>query len=164
MRILGIDPGFAICGYGVIEEARNGDVNMLAHGVIETHKREPLPQRLFTLRRELHTLIDQWKPDTSAVEELFFATNAKTAITVGQARGVIILSLFEKGLEIGEYTPLQVKQAVSGYGGADKKQMQEMVRILLRLTKIPKPDDAADALAIAITHAHSRRMRAAHES
>jgi crossover junction endodeoxyribonuclease RuvC len=159
MRILGIDPGFAICGYGVIEEARNGDLSVLTHGVIETHKSEALPQRLHTLRRELHVLIDQWQPETSAVEELFFATNAKTAITVGQARGVIVLSLFEKGLEIGEYTPLQVKQAVSGYGGADKKQMQEMVRILLQLTKIPKPDDAADALAIAITHAHSRRMR-----
>jgi crossover junction endodeoxyribonuclease RuvC len=160
MRILGIDPGFAICGYGVIEEAKNGDLTVLAHGVIETHKSESLPQRLFTLRRELHGLIETWTPDEAAVEELFFATNAKTAISVGQARGVIVLSLFERGLKIAEYTPMQVKQAVSGYGGADKRQMQEMVRMLLRLAKIPKPDDAADALAIAITHAHSRRMNA----
>ncbi len=159
MRILGIDPGFAICGYGVIEEARNGTLSVLKHGVIETRKSEALPQRLHTLRRELHTIVDQWQPETVAVEELFFATNAKTVITVAQARGVIMLALYEKGIEIAEYTPLQVKQAVSGYGGADKRQMQEMVRVLLQLNSIPKPDDAADALAIAITHAHSRRMR-----
>ena len=107
---------------------------------------------------QLRALVMEWKPDEVAVEELFFATNAKTAIVVGEARGVILLTLFEAGVPISEYTPLQVKQAVSGYGAADKKQMQEMVRMLLRLAKIPKPDDAADALAIAVTHLQSRRL------
>ena len=156
MLFLGIDPGIAICGYGLVEEQRNGDLTAVAYGVIETHKSEALPHRLNKLHLELGALVRQWKPAEVAVEELFFATNAKTAITVGQARGVVLLTLFQCGLEIAEYTPLQVKQAVSGYGQADKKQMQEMVRMLLRLEKIPKPDDAADALAIAVTHAHHR--------
>lgn len=161
MIVLGIDPGIAICGYGVVEEQRNGDLSMLAHGTIETPKTDSVPKRLHTLRTELTALLRQWQPAEVAVEELFFATNAKTAIVVGQARGVVLLTLFESGTEIHEYTPLQVKQAVSGYGQADKKQMQEMVRLLLRLDKIPKPDDAADALAIAITHLQSRRWNAA---
>ncbi len=161
MLVLGIDPGIAICGYGVVEEQRNGDLSMLAHGVIETPKTDAVPKRLHTIHTELTALMRQWQPAEVAVEELFFATNAKTAIVVGQARGVVLLTLFECGAEIHEYTPLQVKQAVSGYGQADKKQMQEMVRLLLRLDKIPKPDDAADALAIAITHLQSRRWNAA---
>ena len=157
MKFLGIDPGIAICGYGVVEELRNGDVAEIAHGVIETPKTDTLAQRLHTLHVELRKVVELLKPDEVAVEELFFATNAKTAITVGQARGVVMLTLFECGLPISEYTPLQVKQSVSGYGQADKKQVQEMVRMLLRLEKIPRPDDAADALAIAITHVFSRR-------
>jgi crossover junction endodeoxyribonuclease RuvC len=161
MIVLGIDPGIAICGYGVVEEQRNGDLSMLAHGTIETPKTDSVPKRLHTLRTELTALLRQWQPAEVAVEELFFATNAKTAIVVGQARGVVLLTLFECGTEIHEYTPLQVKQAVSGYGQADKKQMQEMVRLLLRLDRVPKPDDAADALAIAITHLQSRRWNAA---
>ncbi len=161
MIVLGIDPGIAICGYGVVEEQRNGNFAMLAHGTIETPKTDAVPKRLHTLHTELTALMRQWQPAEVAVEELFFATNAKTAIVVGQARGVVLLTLFECGTEIHEYTPLQVKQAVSGYGQADKKQMQEMVRLLLRLDKIPKPDDAADALAIAITHLQSRRWNAA---
>ncbi len=135
---------------------RNGDLHPITHGVIETPKTETLAERLNTLHTRLTALVSQWQPSEVAVEELFFATNAKTAIAVGQARGVILLSLFQAGLKIAEYTPLQVKQAVTGYGNADKKQVQEMVRILLRLDKIPKPDDAADALAIAITHQYSR--------
>ncbi len=161
MIVLGIDPGIAICGYGVVEEQRNGDLSMLAHGTIETPKTDTVPKRLHALHIELTALMRQWQPAEVAVEELFFATNAKTAIVVGQARGVVLLTLFECGAEIHEYTPLQVKQAVSGYGQADKKQMQEMVRLLLRLDKIPRPDDAADALAIAITHLQSRRWNAA---
>lgn len=156
---LGIDPGIATTGFGVVREERDGRLTALAHGVIETPKTEALPRRLHMLQRQLDELIRQWHPDEAAVEELFFATNAKTAMVVGQARGVILLTLYNAGLEASEYTPLQVKQAVSGYGQADKKQMQEMVRMLLALPKIPKPDDAADALAIAITHLHSRRWK-----
>jgi crossover junction endodeoxyribonuclease RuvC len=160
MRILGIDPGIAICGFGIVEEHANGDVTSVAYGVIETPKTLALPARLHTLHLQLRALVEQWQPAEVAVEELFFATNAKTAITVGQARGVVLLSLFEAGLTIAEYTPLQVKQAVTGYGNADKKQIQEMVRLLLKLETAPKPDDAADALAIALTHQQSRRWNA----
>jgi crossover junction endodeoxyribonuclease RuvC len=156
---LGIDPGIATTGFGVVREERDGRFIALAHGVIETPKAESLPRRLQMLQRELDALVQTWRPDEAAVEELFFATNAKTAMVVGQARGVVMLTLFNAGLEASEYTPLQVKQAVTGYGKADKKQMQEMVRMLLGLSQIPKPDDAADALAVAITHLQSRRWK-----
>jgi crossover junction endodeoxyribonuclease RuvC len=155
--VLGIDPGIATTGFGVVREERAGQFTALAHGVLLTPKTDTLPVRLQSLRDQLRELVVSWQPNEVAVEELFFATNAKTAMTVGQARGVILLTLQDAGLDPHEYTPLQVKQAVSGYGQADKKQMQEMVRILLNLPKIPKPDDAADALAIAITHLQSRR-------
>ena len=158
MIVLGVDPGIATTGYGVVREEPNGDLTALACGAIETPKADGLPKRLHDLRQRLRGLLTEWRPEESAVEELFFAANAKTAIMVGQARGVILLSLYEAGVPIHEYTPLQVKQAVSGYGQADKKQVQEMVRILLRLEKIPKPDDAADGLAIALTHLQSRRL------
>lgn len=158
MIVLGIDPGIATTGFGVVREEKNGDFTAVTHGVIETPKTDPLPKRLHDLRQRLRAILAEWQPVECAVEELFFATNAKTAITVGQARGVILLAIYESGTPIHEYTPLQVKQAVSGYGKADKKQMQEMVKILLRLDKIPKPDDAADALAIAVTHLQSRRL------
>ncbi len=157
MIVLGIDPGIATTGFGVVREERDGQFTALTHGVLETPKTDTLPRRLQLLRDQLRALIATWQPNEVAVEELFFATNAKTAMTVGQARGVILLTLQDAGLNPYEYTPLQVKQAVSGYGQADKKQMQEMVRILLNLPKIPKPDDAADALAIAVTHLQSRR-------
>lgn len=160
MISLGIDPGIATTGYGVVREERNGQLTALAFGVIETPKTATLPERLQQLQAELRAILLQWQPETCAVEELFFATNAKTAITVGQARGVILLTLADAGLPIGEYTPLQVKQAIAGYGQADKKQMQEMVRMLLNLRTIPKPDDAADGLAIAITHLQMRRYSA----
>jgi crossover junction endodeoxyribonuclease RuvC len=157
---LGIDPGIATTGFGVVREEANGQLTMLAYGVIETPKTDPLPKRLHSLQRQLRELIEAWHPGEVAVEELFFAANAKTAMIVGQARGVVLLTLFDARVEIHEYTPLQVKQAITGYGQADKKQMQEMVRLLLQLDKVPKPDDAADALAIAVTHLQSRRVTA----
>ena len=158
MIVLGVDPGIAITGYGVVCEEQDGRISALTYGTIETPKTDNLPARLLALRRQLIILLEQWRPTESAVEALFFATNVKTAMTVGQARGVILVTLEEAGVPIGEYTPLQVKQAISGYGQADKKQMQVMVQMLLALDKIPKPDDAADALAIAITHLHAARF------
>lgn len=155
MIVLGIDPGIATTGYGVVREESNGQVIALAYGTLETPKTDALPRRLASLRQQLIVLIEEWRPTESAVEALFFATNVKTAMTVGQARGVLLLTLYEAGLPIGEYTPLQVKQAITGYGQADKRQMQAMVKMLLTLDRIPKPDDAADALAIALTHVQS---------
>jgi crossover junction endodeoxyribonuclease RuvC len=157
---LGIDPGIATTGFGVVRETDTGDLIALAYGAIETPKTDPLAQRLLSLRRQLMALIEQWRPTACAVEALFFAANAKTAMIVGQARGVALMTLCEAGLTIGEYTPLQVKQAIAGYGQADKKQMQAMVKLLLNLNTIPRPDDAADALAIAITHIHTARHTA----
>lgn len=156
--VLGIDPGIGITGFGLVREEPNGSLTEVAHGVIETDKGRALSDRLQSLRDQLRALIGAWQPVEAGVEAIFFATNARTIIPVAQARGVTVLTLADAGLAIGEYTPLQVKQAVSGYGQADKKQMQEMVRLLLNLRQIPKPDDAADALAIAITHLHSRRF------
>ncbi|MCS7061426.1 MAG: crossover junction endodeoxyribonuclease RuvC [Anaerolineae bacterium] len=157
MITLGIDPGIATTGFGIVCESEKGDLTALAYGVIETPKTDPLPRRLVLLRQQLIALIEQWRPTACAVEALFFASNAKTAMTVGQARGVALVTVCEAGLSIGEYTPLQVKQAVAGYGQADKKQMQTMVKLLLHLDRLPKPDDAADALAVAITHIHTAR-------
>ena len=152
MRILGIDPGTATTGFGLIEH-NHGQFTFLDAGVILTPADELMPNRLVTIYDELTQVIRETKPDQAAVEQLFFATNVTTAISVGQARGVILLALAKAGLIPGEYTPMQIKQAVTGYGGAKKPQIQEMVRLLLKLPQIPKPDDAADALAIAITHA-----------
>ena len=157
MIVLGIDPGIATTGYGVVREEANGQYTALAYGVLLTPKTDSLPERLLSLRHQLIALINEWRPTESSVEALFFATNLKTAMIVGQARGVILVTLHEAGLPIGEYTPLQVKQAVSGYGQADKQQMQSMVKMLFSLEKLPKPDDAADALAIAFTHFQSSR-------
>lgn len=157
MIVLGIDPGIATTGYGVVREDEGGQIVALAYGALLTPKTDTLPERLLSLRRQLMKLIEEWRPAESAVEALFFATNLKTAMAVGQARGVILVTLHEAGVPIGEYTPLQVKQAITGYGQADKKQMQLTVQMLLALEKLPKPDDAADALAIAITHLHSSR-------
>jgi crossover junction endodeoxyribonuclease RuvC len=152
MRIIGIDPGTATTGFGVIEHSR-GQFVFVDAGVITTPAGAPMPERLVTLHVELSQILRDTNPDESAVELLFFATNVTTAISVGQARGVILLALAEAGLIPGEYTPMQVKQAVTGYGGAKKPQIQAMVRTILRLSQIPRPDDAADALGIAITHA-----------
>lgn len=153
MRILGVDPGTATTGFGLIEK-KNGDLKFIDAGVITTLPEIPMPKRLVTIHEELTQLIDELKPDIVAVELLYFASNVTTAITVGQARGVVLLAAAQAGLPVAEYTPLQVKMGVTGYGRADKKQIQEMVRMMLKLSAIPKPDDAADGLAIAITHAN----------
>jgi crossover junction endodeoxyribonuclease RuvC len=149
--VLGIDPGTAIVGYAVVM-ARGSTLSLLACDVITTPAKRPLAQRLQIIYEALSALITTYKPQEAAIEELFFAKNARTAMTVGQARGVAMLALANGGLPIGEYTPKQVKQAVTGYGGADKYQVGEMVRMILKLTATPKPDDAADAAAIAICH------------
>jgi crossover junction endodeoxyribonuclease RuvC len=154
MLVLGVDPGTAITGYGIVRS--DGEVlEPVTYGVITTAAGEPFSRRLQHLYRELLALIDRYHPSEGSVEELFFARNARTALSVGHARGVILLALAEAGLAIYEYTPLQVKQAITGYGRATKDQVQQMVRLLLCLGEIPQPDDAADALAIAICHAHS---------
>lgn len=151
---MGVDPGTATTGFGVVD-VEHGRLTFVDAGVITTPPTTDMPNRLVTLHVELAQLIAEHQPDAAAVEQLFFATNVTTAISVGQARGVILLALAEAGLIAAEYTPMQIKQAVSGYGGARKPQIQEMVKTLLKLPAIPKPDDAADALAIAITHAHT---------
>ncbi|WP_425539960.1 crossover junction endodeoxyribonuclease RuvC [Microaceticoccus formicicus] len=158
MIILGIDPGIAIVGYGVIEVDGN-KLNMLEYGCITTSSKSDIPTRLRVIYEELIDIIDEHKPDEMAIEELFFNKNVKTAITVGQARGVEILAGVNKGLDIYEYTPLQVKQAIVGYGRAEKHQIQENVKMILNMKQIPKPDDAADALAIAICHSFSLRFK-----
>ncbi len=159
MRVLGIDPGTATTGYGVVEEAEGG-LRALAYGVVTTSPDLPLPHRLQAIYRELRRLVQQWQPDAAAVEELYFNVNVRTAMSVGQARGVALLALADEGLTVAEYGPGEVKQALTGYGGAEKRQMQEMVRMLLGLPAVPHPDDAADALAVAICHLHSARLRA----
>lgn len=154
MKIIGIDPGIAILGYGVLEYDRN-KFKVIDYGAVTTTNKNSLPERLEILYNSLEKLFELHKPDAVAFEELFFNQNAKTAIVVGQARGVAILSAQKKGINIYEYTPLQVKQAVTGYGRADKNQVQQMVKMLLNLKEIPKPDDVADGLAIGICHGHS---------
>ena len=156
MRIIGIDPGTGILGFGVIEVIR-GKSTMVDAGVIRTPVKENDAVRLQTIFDELTTVIADSKPDSMSVEKLFFAQNVTTAMTVAQARGVVLLCGIQAGLVIAEYTPLQIKQAITGYGRAEKKQMQEMVRVLLGLKDVPKPDDCADALAAALTHAQSVR-------
>lgn len=157
MIILGIDPGIAIVGWGVIEFSGN-KMKPLAYGAITTPAHTPITQRLKTIYDELSIIIDKYKPEAMAVEELFFNTNVKTAITVAHARGIVLLCASQKGVSDFEYTPLQVKQALTGYGRADKAQIQNMVKIMLGLNAVPKPDDTADALAIAICHAHSHNL------
>ncbi len=152
--ILGIDPGTATMGWGVIRQ-QGTRLRYVQHGAITTPPDWPMPRRLGRLFDGVTQLVQGYRPDTVAVEELFFNTNVTTAITVGQARGVAILAAYRAGIEVSEYTPLQVKQAVTSYGRADKRQVQEMVKALLGLPEIPRPDDAADGLAIAITHAFS---------
>lgn len=151
MRILGIDPGTGILGFGIIEIVNRQPV-MVDGGVIRTPVKEDDAVRLLTIYDELSEIIKQTKPDMMSVEKLFFARNVTTAMTVAQARGVVLLCGKQAGLTIHEYTPMQIKQAITGYGSADKKQMQEMVRVILKLKEVPKPDDAADALAAAITY------------
>lgn len=156
MKILGIDPGIAIVGTGIIEKTGNS-YRPLYYDSIITAAHTPLEDRIEKVYNEITELIKTYKPDAMAVEELFFNNNAKTAFAVGQARGVILLAAKQYSLPFYEYTPLQVKQALTGYGRADKKQMQQMVKTYLGLCEIPKPDDTADALAIAICHGNSVR-------
>ena len=149
MIILGIDPGFARTGYGVIEE-KNKNLRVLTYGCLSTPSGLIFEKRLKKIHEGLNDLIKKYHPEVCAVEKIFFCKNTKTAIDVGQARGVVILTAAEKNLEIREFTPLQVKQSLTGYGKAEKQQVQKMVKLLLDLREIPRPDDAADALALAI--------------
>lgn len=153
MRILGIDPGYAIVGYGVVDYAKNR-FGVVGYGAITTKAKTPFEDRLEVIYNDMLEVIDMYKPDHLAIEKLYFNTNSTTAIDVAHARGVIVLAAKQKGVPIFEYTPLQVKQAVTGYGRAEKHQVMEMVKSLLSLKSVPKPDDTADALAIAICDGH----------
>lgn len=156
MRIIGIDPGTAILGFGIIDVTK-GQARLVDAGVIRTPAKEDDAVRLQTIFEELTSIIAETKPTEMAVEKLFFAKNVTTAMTVAQARGVVLLAGKQAGLELFEYTPLQIKQSLTGYGHAEKHQIQEMVRVILQLKSIPKPDDCADALAAAITHSMTVR-------
>ena len=158
MVILGLDPGLATLGYGVIKKEPKKKVEMLDYGVISTPKDENLAVRLCIIEKGLKQIIERFKPDEIAVEELFFAKNVKTGIAVAHARGVILLTANKECGRLYEYTPLQIKQALTGYGRAEKIQIQQMVKSLLGLKTIPKPDDAADALAVALTHAQTNKL------
>jgi crossover junction endodeoxyribonuclease RuvC len=155
MVVVGIDPGTATTGYGFIQESPQGDLQVIDYGVITTLAGDLPEQRLLKLYRKLTELILLHRPESGAVEKLFFQRNVTSAIAVGQARGVVLLVLAEIGIRVSEYTPMQVKQAVAGFGGAEKIQVQQMVKAILQLEDIPRPDDAADALAVAICHIHS---------
>ena len=157
MLVMGIDPGTAITGYGLVREDA-GELLLITCGTITTTAGQPMPERLATIHGEVTGLIDQHHPEAVAVEQLFFSRNVRTALAVGQARGVVLLAAADRDVPVWEYTPLQVKQAVVGYGRAEKSQVQEMVRLILKLDSIPRPDDAADAVAVAVCHIHSARL------
>lgn len=157
MLVLGIDPGTAITGFGLVQKEKNQEL-LIDYGTINTPAGMDMPSRLCKINRDLTAIIKKYQPDAAAVEELFYQKNAKTVITVAQARGVALMTLAIEGVAIAEYTPLQVKQAVVGYGNAQKKQVQLMVQNILKMDILPRPDDAADALAIAICHLHSFRL------
>ena len=156
MITLGVDPGTAILGYGVV--AGEDEPAAVAYGVLRTPSDQPMPARLLTLYEGIRALIAEHRPDVLAIEQLLFGRNVTTALAVGQARGVVLLAAAQAGMPVAEYKPAQVKEAVVGYGKAEKQQMQEMVRLLLRLPAVPHPDDAADALAVAICHVHTARF------
>lgn len=158
MIIFGLDPGIAIVGYGIIEVLGNR-VRLLDYGVITTDASLSVPERLNIIDFEINKLIAEFEPDELAIEELFFNKNVKTVINVAQARGVEILSFVKRGISVYEYTPLQIKQAITGYGRAEKKQMQESIRMIFKLKEIPKPDDAADAMAVALCHFFSLKFK-----
>ncbi len=157
MRILGLDPGTATTGYGIVD-VEEGEFTAVTYGVIKTPASMDMPQRLQQIQQQLQQLLDKFQPDSVGIEEVFFGRNVTTAITVGQARGVLLLTIANAGLPIGEYSPPKIKDAVTGYGKADKAQVQLMVRNLLDLEETPRPDDAADGLAVAITHYHYQRF------
>ena len=156
MRILGIDPGLATIGFGIVEK-QNFDFEVVDYGIISTPKDDPFPERLLTIYKSVGQLIDAFKPDAIAIEELFFAKNITTGIPVSHARGVILLACYQKMDRIFEYTPMQIKLALTGTGSADKHQMQYMTKSILNLNDIPRPDDAADALAVAICHGQTNQ-------
>jgi len=159
MRILGLDPGTATVGYGLIDDI-DGQMSMIAYGAIRTRPQDGDPaRRLQIIFQELNKLLDEFRPDVAAVEQLFFGRNITTAISVGQARGVLLLALANAGVPVAEYSPPQIKEAVSGYGNASKKQVQFMVQNILDLNELPKPDDAADGLAVAITHRQKQQIK-----
>lgn len=160
MIILGIDPGIATLGYGVVDKDRNGNCHAIDYGVVLTPKEETLPVRLAILEEGVNRVIDRFSPEEIAMEELFFSKNITTGIAVAHARGVTMLACVKKCGRLYEYTPMQIKQALTGYGRADKKQIQQVVTSLLRLKSVPRPDDAADALAIALCHAFTSRFGA----
>jgi crossover junction endodeoxyribonuclease RuvC len=160
MLVVGIDPGTALTGYGLVRRNSNAALELVDYGVIRTSSRQPMPMRLVKLHTELETLLKRYGPTQAAVERLFFQKNVTTAISVGQARGVVLLALANAGLTIEEYSPQDIKMAVTGYGAADKGQMQRMVKMLLMMDDLPRPDDAADALAVAICHANSAALQA----
>ena len=160
MIILGIDPGIATLGYGVVDKDRNGNCRAIDYGVVLTPKEETLPVRLAILEEGVNRVIDRFSPEEIAMEELFFSKNITTGIAVAHARGVTMLACVKKCRRLYEYTPMQIKQALTGYGRADKKQIQQVVTSLLRLKSVPRPDDAADALAIALCHAFTSRFGA----
>lgn len=160
MLVIGIDPGTAITGYGLVRADQGGDLQAVDWGVILTLAKTPIAERLSQIYDSLKEILEKHQPDQAAVEAIFFQKNVKTAMSVGQARGVVLLALQQSGLAASDYSPNEIKQAVSGYGGAEKQQVQSMVKALLKLEDIPKPDDAADALAVAICHLHTARTRA----
>ena len=157
MLVIGIDPGTATTGFGLVRENENGNLESVDYGVIETSSKLPISERLTVIYHKLIEVVNLHRPESGAVEKLYFQINVRTAISVGQGRGVAMLALAESGVDVVEYTPLEIKQAVSGYGRADKNQIQQMVRVLLELKDIPRPDDAADAVAVAICHIHSKK-------
>lgn len=159
MLSLGIDPGTATLGYGLVRELENGSLEAVDFGVIRTRSDQAMPNRLQKIHLDLREVIRRHQPDRAGVEELFFARNVSTAITVAQARGVVLFTLQDAGLPIAEYKPNVIKQSIAGYGGAEKPQMQHMVKLLLNMSELPRPDDAADALAVAITDLNSYRLR-----
>lgn len=159
MLVIGIDPGTALTGYGLVNRQGDGAIKLVDYGVIRTSSSQPMSSRLVKLHQELDSLLKRHQPRQAAVERLFFQKNVTTAISVGQARGVVLLALAQAGLSVDEYTPQDIKMAVTGYGAADKGQMQRMVKMLLSMDDLPKPDDAADALAVAICHAHSAALQ-----
>jgi len=159
MIVLGIDPGTAITGWGVVREEADGRPTLVDCGTIQTAASMPLSQRLRHIFQKVTNLVERYGPETVAVEEVFFSKNVRTAMTVSQARGVILLAAALANRPVHEYTPLQVKQAISGYGGADKAQVQQMTALLLGLDTVPTPDDAADAIAVAVCHLHSAHLQ-----
>jgi len=162
MLVVGIDPGTARTGYGFVQRASDGTLRAVEYGVITTAASEPLPLRLLQISSQLSELLTLHRPNSAAVERLFYRQNVASAMSVGQARGVVLLTLAEAGLAVGDYTPLEVKLAICGYGRAAKSQMQRMVQTLLQMPQLPTPDDVADALAVAICHVHSQAPRESH--